>query len=149
MRRDSLRSARAVREPVANTYQAEEAFDVITYIKGAAVVGMLEHWLGEEKFRAGIQSYLKEHRWSTATAPDMARALSSASGEKVGPVMSSFVDKTGVPLVELQLDCSGKAEPAVTLRQKRYNLDPKAPADTTIPNKPTAWHVTFSSVQKR
>src|SRR6185369_4238299 len=39
---DALLSARAVRQPVASTDEAMEAFDGITYQKGSAVLGMIE-----------------------------------------------------------------------------------------------------------
>ena len=42
-------------------------FDVLTYEKGAAVVRMLEQYLGEDRFREGIRRYLgrppvRQHR---------------------------------------------------------------------------------------
>src|SRR5262249_4140179 len=40
MDQDALPAARAVRQPVANTSEAREAFDGITYQKGAAVLSM-------------------------------------------------------------------------------------------------------------
>ena len=42
MGQDALDSARAVRQPVTSTSEAEEAFDGITYVKGASVLGMIE-----------------------------------------------------------------------------------------------------------
>src|SRR5262249_49807739 len=61
MSEDALQSARAVRQPVKSTNDAEEAFDDITYVKGASVLGMLESWIGPDTFRAGIRSYIKGH----------------------------------------------------------------------------------------
>ena len=29
---------------------------------------MFEHWIGEAKFREGVQLYLKQHAWGNATA---------------------------------------------------------------------------------
>src|SRR5262249_4858601 len=58
MDEDALRTARAVREPVRSTSEAEEAFDVITYQKGAAVLRMLERYLGADTFRRGVQQYI-------------------------------------------------------------------------------------------
>ena len=39
---DALKSARAVRQPVSSTSDADEAFDDLTYEKGAAVLRMIE-----------------------------------------------------------------------------------------------------------
>ena len=54
---DALKSARAVREPVRSTSEAMEAFDGITYEKGAAVLRMIESWLGPDTFRRGVQRH--------------------------------------------------------------------------------------------
>jgi aminopeptidase N len=36
-----------------------DVFDSITYAKGAAVLGMLEQWIGRERFRQGLAAYMK------------------------------------------------------------------------------------------
>ena len=38
-----------------------EAFDLITYEKGGAVLRMIEGYLGEERFREGIRLYMRRH----------------------------------------------------------------------------------------
>src|SRR5262249_44021526 len=96
---DALESARAVRQPVSSTGEAEEAFDGITYDKGAAVLGMIEAWLGPDVFREGVRSYVKSHSFATATAADLFDALGKASKKEVGPIASTFLDQPGVPLV--------------------------------------------------
>ena len=63
---DALRSARAVREPVRTTGEAMESFDGITYEKGAAVLRMIEAWLGPDVFRRGVQRYVHENAWKNA-----------------------------------------------------------------------------------
>src|SRR5581483_10900248 len=55
---DALHSARAVREPVHSTGEVLESFDGITYEKGAAVLRMVEAWLGQDTFRRGVQRYI-------------------------------------------------------------------------------------------
>ena len=55
---DSLVSTRPIEFPVISPADAEGMFDLLTYEKGAAVVRMLEQWLGEETFRDGIRHYL-------------------------------------------------------------------------------------------
>ncbi len=60
---DSLPSARKVRQPVHSSSEALEAFDGITYVKGASVLGMAERWVGESVMRRGVQNYLAQHRF--------------------------------------------------------------------------------------
>ena len=57
---DGLRSTRPVEYPVGLPKEAEAMFDVLTYQKGAAVLRMLEQYLGPEPFRQGIAGYLSE-----------------------------------------------------------------------------------------
>ncbi len=48
MDEDSLTTARRIRQPIAGNDDIANAFDGITYQKGAAVIGMFEGWVGEE-----------------------------------------------------------------------------------------------------
>ena len=40
--------------------EISELFDPIAYEKGAAVLRMLEAWLGEEPFRKGVNAYIEQ-----------------------------------------------------------------------------------------
>ena len=63
---DSLASARRIREPVKNRGDIDNAFDSLTYSKGAAVIGMFEHWIdrthGAGTFLRGVTTYLKDQQ---------------------------------------------------------------------------------------
>ena len=50
-------------------------FDVLTYEKGAAVLRMLEQYLGAEEFRNGIRLYLKKHEYANTETSDLWDAL--------------------------------------------------------------------------
>jgi len=102
---DALPSARAIRQPVASTSEAMEAFDDITYEKGAAVLTMLEHAVGDGAFQSGVRTYLQDHAWRTATADDLMRALGTASGKDVSAMAASFLDRPGVPGVRAKFRC--------------------------------------------
>jgi cytosol alanyl aminopeptidase len=115
---DRLGSARQVRQPVRTREDMEGAFDGITYAKGAAVLSMYEQWLGPDAFRAGVRRYLQRHRFGNAQAPDFIRALAEADAD-VAASFSGFVLQPGLPLVDVELDCSG-ASPALVLRQQRF-----------------------------
>ena len=109
---DGLQSARAVREPVHSTSEAEEAFDGITYEKGAAVLRMIEGWLGPDVFRRGVQRYLRENAWKSARSDDLFRALEYVSTQKIGELVRGFLDQPGVPDVLVNWTCGagGKIE---------------------------------------
>src|SRR5262249_54992792 len=95
------------------------AFDDITYQKGAAVIRMFETWIGSEKFRNGVQLYLKENADRAATAPQFLAAISKAAGKDVAPAFSTFLDQAGVPVVSMDLQCQGN-QAQVAVAQKRY-----------------------------
>ncbi len=117
-RTDRLSSTRQVRQPVETPDDLGNAFDRITYNKGGAVLTMYENWLGETAFRDGVRRYLAEHEWGNATAQDFFAAM-ARSDPQVAEGFASFVGQPGLPLVDVQLDCSGP-RPAVTLRQQRF-----------------------------
>lgn len=117
---DALASAQAVRQPVHSVAEAERSFSGITYTKGANVLAMLEHWMGEDVFRDGIRRYLDAHAYGNATSEDLMAALSAAAGQDVGAVAGTFLDRPGVPLVSVEVTCEDGGRPSAHLRQTRY-----------------------------
>jgi aminopeptidase N len=120
LERDALDSTRAVRQLVASGSEVEDVFDEITYEKSAAVLGMLEAWLGEATMRQGIRAYLKAHEHGNATSHDFFQALGAAAGKDVNAVAATFLDQPGVPLVRAELLCDKDKAPRVSLTQSRY-----------------------------
>src|SRR5207253_4080199 len=66
MAADTLVTARRIRQPIESDDDMLNAFDAITYQKGAAVIHMFEQFVGPERFRRGVQRYLKAHAYSSA-----------------------------------------------------------------------------------
>jgi alanyl aminopeptidase len=118
MNADSLKSARRIRQDIAEQHDIYNAFDDITYAKGGAVLRMFERWIGEGTFQKGIQAYLSAHRHGSATASDLLDALGAAASRDVAGPFRSFLLQPGVPFIEAGLDCGGAA--SVTLKQSRY-----------------------------
>jgi len=118
MRRDSLVSTRSIRQPIESLNDISNAFDDITYQKGAAVIRMFETWVGEKQFQAGVTAYLKRHAYGNATVHDFLDAISSAGQPRLTQAFSTFLDQPGVPEISAELKCDGA--PRVKLSQKRY-----------------------------
>ncbi|WP_375768755.1 M1 family metallopeptidase [Archangium gephyra] len=116
---DSLVTARRIRQPIQSEDDILNAFDGITYGKGASVLAMVEGWLGRDVFQRGVQRHLRAHAHGNATAKDFLDALSAEAGQDVSGVLGSFLDQGGAPLVTTRLDCSGKV-PVVRLAQSRF-----------------------------
>src|SRR5262249_53175857 len=116
---DSLASARAVREPVRTSSDVMEAFDDLTYDKGAAVLRMLEAWLGPDDFRRGVQRYIQDNAWKNARAEDLFKALEFVSAQRVGELASGFLDHPGVPSVLFGMKC-GKKGAQIELSESQW-----------------------------
>jgi alanyl aminopeptidase len=112
---DALTHARAIRQPIESDHDITNAFDAITYQKGAAVLAMFERYIGRDTFQKGIRAYLEAHRHGLATADDLLSALSTAAGKDVAAPFKTFLDRPGVPFVEVRLDCN-----KVSITQSRY-----------------------------
>jgi aminopeptidase N len=123
---DSRHTTHPIQQPVANESEAMAAFDTITYTKGQAVIRMLENFVGEDAFRAGIRAYMVQHAYSNTTTADLWGALQAASGKPVAGVAAGFTEQGGVPLVMAQASCAGDAQ-RVTLRQERFTIHDPAP----------------------
>ncbi len=102
---DGLTSARAIRQPVSSTSEIEEAFDGISYQKGALVLGMIEQWIGPEAMKRGVREYIRAHAWGSAESSDLLGALDAASGRDVSGVAATFLDRAGVPDVTVTSKC--------------------------------------------
>jgi alanyl aminopeptidase len=120
MESDGLATARKMRQEIASNDDIQNAFDAITYDKGAAVISMFEVWVGEEKFRKGIRRYLEAHAHKNATSRDFLEAISAEAGPEVAPAFSSFLDQAGVPLVKADLACEQGKTPKLALSQERF-----------------------------
>ncbi len=126
---DSLVSARKIRQEIKTKDDISNAFDAITYQKGAAVIGMFEHWVGPQEFRKGVHSYLMKYAFRNATAPEFLDAIGSATKKDVTQPFSTFLNQAGVPLVSVSLDCRQNT-PTLHVEQQRFlPLGSKGSAD--------------------
>ena len=118
METDSRAATRKIRQAIASDDDIENAFDDITYQKGAAVIRMFETWVGAARFRAGVRQYLQQNADGNADAAGFLAAIGKAAGMDVAPAFSTFLDQAGVPVVAMDLDCGGR--PRIVMSQKRY-----------------------------
>ena len=119
---DSLKTTRPIHADVATPAQIDEAFDAIAYQKGAAVLRMVENYVGAETFKKGVNAYLQAHAYGNATSEDFWKAIAAASGKPVERILPTFVNQPGVPLLDVSLACVNGRN-AVTLKQQRFFLN--------------------------
>jgi alanyl aminopeptidase len=116
---DGLASARRITQPVESKSDIANAFDDITYLKGGAVIGMFEASVGPEKFRRGVQNYLRAHAYKNGRTEDFLAALSAATTPATGPAFHTFLNQPGIPEVTVAIRCDEGSRPIATLTQKR------------------------------
>ena len=119
---DALESTRPIHQAADTPAQIQELFDGIAYGKAAAVLRMLEAYLGEQTFRAGVNSYVRQHEYGNATAADFWDAQAKTSKKPVDKIMPTWVQQAGAPIVNVKAQCSGNSTD-VSLSQQRYYFD--------------------------
>jgi len=124
---DALQATRPIHAAVETPAQIDEAFDAIAYQKGAAVLRMIESYVGRESFRNGVNAYLQAHAYGNATARDFWSAIAAASGKPIDTIMPTFVNQPGVPLVNLSATCTNN-HLQITVTQERFALGQTTPA---------------------
>ena len=112
---DALESTRSIEYPVASPDDAAGMFDTLTYTKGAAVLRMLEQYLGDDRFRDGIRKYLADHRFGNTETHDLWEAIESATGEPVRRIMDGWIWQGGYPMVSASPAGRAGACPAAPL----------------------------------
>ena len=123
---DALSTTHPIQQPVATEMDAERAFDEITYNKGQAFIRMLENYLGHDKFRDGLRTYMKAHAYGNTTTADLWAALNAATGEPVSDIAANWTEQPGFPLVSVAVD--GSKPDALDLTQRRFTVhDPPPP----------------------
>ncbi|MES1256442.1 MAG: M1 family aminopeptidase, partial [Acidobacteriota bacterium] len=123
---DSLGTTRAIRSPVETPTEIDAAFDGIVYEKGAAVLRMIEQYVGRDTFRRGINAYLRAHAYGTATSEDFWKTIARTSGKPVDAVLATFITQPGAPVLDVTaLACGGTpARARVRVAQGRFRVGP-------------------------
>ena len=98
---DALHSTRAIEYEVVSPDDCRGMFDVLTYMKGCAVLRMIEQYLGADVFREGIRIYLRRHAYANTVTADLWKALEEASSQPVGDIMDTWILQGGFPLVSV------------------------------------------------
>ncbi len=99
---DGLHATRPIEYTVISPEDTRGMFDRLTYEKGAAVLRMMEQYLGAEVYRDGIRHYLRKHSYANTITTDLWDALEEVSKEPVRDVMNTWILQGGYPLVTLE-----------------------------------------------
>jgi aminopeptidase N len=119
--------------PIRDAVQADAAFDSITYDKGAAVIRMIETYVGEGVFRDGVRAYMARYARSNTVSDDLWRELETVSSVPVAGIAHDFTLQAGVPMIGVT-----QTDGSVTLSQDRFGIDPSSQSASSWPQ---SWHV--------
>ncbi|MEO8215666.1 MAG: M1 family metallopeptidase [Acidobacteriota bacterium] len=123
---DTLNATRPIRARAETPQEIDQLFDGIAYNKSAAVLRMVETFLGKETFRKGVNLYLSRHAYGNASSEDFSGALSEVAGKPIDLVMDSYVRQPGVPLITASTRCEGD-KTILTVSQQRFLLGKSSP----------------------
>ena len=138
---DGLRSSHPIQVPVPDPAAISQIFDAISYSKGASLIRQLVSYVGEEKFRAGLQAYLKQHQWSNARTEDLWAALSASTGLDIQALMDNWTKQMGYPVVQVSQLSGSHAAGKCRCRQERF----LSTGDATGEEDGTVWGIPLNA----
>lgn len=122
MRLDAGAGTHPIIGHITDVREAQQAFDEITYSKGAAVITMFEDYVGADVWRTGVRNYMRHHAYGSTTSDDLWREIDTVSPRRLTDVAHDFTREPGVPLISVTPASGG----AVRLTQGRFGVDSAA-----------------------
>ena len=101
---DALVSSHPINVEVKEPEDIEQVFDDISYGKGGSILRMIHHYMGDEKFRAGLTSYLEKFQYGNAEGNDLWTELERSSDLKISSIMNNWINQSGFPIIEVNYD---------------------------------------------
>ncbi|MCU1284746.1 MAG: pepN 2 [Acidobacteriales bacterium] len=121
---DALASTRPIHQPANTPEEVAQLFDGIAYGKTAAVLRMIEDYVGRDAFRKGINNYLEKHKYGNTEAKDFWTEIALASGKPIDKLMPTFVNQAGAPLISVSGKCTA-GKTTISVNQQRLFIDPQ------------------------
>ena len=126
MERDALATTHPVVQHISNVQQASQAFDSITYDKGSSVIHMLENYVGDDAWRAGVRNYIARHTYGNTVSDDLWREVEKAARKPVSAIAHDFTLQPGVPLLKVSDAACRNGSSSITLTQAEFSMDQPA-----------------------
>lgn len=105
LRRDSLAGVQSVQTDVNHPDEISTLFDgAIVYAKGARLLQMLQTYIGEPAFQAGLKEYFKKFAYKNTEAADLWEVFNLASGKNISKFMDTWISQSGFPVLRVTSD---------------------------------------------
>ena len=129
LRRDSIDGVQAVQVDVHHPDEISTLFDgAIVYAKGGRLLRMLQAYIGNEAFQAGLKDYFAAHAYGNTEGDDLWNALAKASGKDIAGFMNTWISQSGYPVLHVE-----QAGTTVTLSQEQFFVGPHQPSEKLWP----------------
>jgi aminopeptidase N len=101
---DSTKGTTPIYQEIANLNAAKSAYGNIVYRKAPSFLKQAEFYISEEKFQAGIRSFIKKYEFSNAGWEDLVLELAGYRNSHVYEFVNPFVTGAGVPVIRFNRD---------------------------------------------
>lgn len=129
LRRDSIDGVQAVQTDVSSPGEISAIFDgAIVYAKGARLLRMVQHYIGDQAFQAGLKAYFAKYAYGNTEGDDLWNELSTASGKDITGLMNTWILQSGFPVVRANLK-----DDQLTLSQDQFFVGPHQPSSQLWP----------------
>jgi aminopeptidase N len=118
-RADAEPSTHPIVQDITTAAQALQAFDSITYDKGAAVITMLNAYIGQDAFRDGVRRYMKQYAFGNTVDTDLWSIMQTVAKKPILTIEHDFTRQDGLPLICVSLPPAG-----LHLEENRFFADP-------------------------
>jgi aminopeptidase N len=108
-------------------------YTTTVYYKGAEVIRMIHTLIGEEKFKEGLQLYLKRHFGEAVTCEEFVAAMQEVSGTDLTHFKETWYNQKGTPV------CKVEQEYKESTQTYTLTIEQDLPYDTDKP-----YHFPFS-----
>jgi aminopeptidase N len=119
-RADAEPSTHPVVQEITTAAQALQAFDSITYDKGAAVITMLNAYIGQDAFRDGVRRYMNRFAFGNTVDTDLWSIMQTVAKKPILTIEHDFTRQDGLPLICVSLPPAG-----VHIEENRFFADPR------------------------
>ena len=114
---DRTAGANPIRQPLDNLNEAGTLYGAIIYQKAPIVFAHLERLIGEEALRDGLREYLEMYAYANASWADLIAILDGLTAEDLMAWSRTWVEESGRPRIEVELETDGDAITQLAIRQ--------------------------------
>ncbi|MFA7273881.1 MAG: M1 family metallopeptidase [Crocinitomicaceae bacterium] len=91
-----------------------------SYQKGALILHMLRHQIGDEKFWLGIRKYYDDYKFENATTSDFQKVMEEISGQDLESFFHQWLNEVGQPELVISWKKNGKVK--IQQLQKQFTF---------------------------